>query len=173
MTEQIILVFPTLEMENQAIEYRQEYFDYGEYEISGDGGLDHADNYKNWFNIITSAQTAAPNGWVNCSTYFAAIGDKIIGTIQIRHSLNEFLIDYGGHIGYGVRPSERRKGYASQMLKLALEKCCKLNIDKVLITCDKDNIASAKTIMKNGGIIENELTEQNGNLVQRYWITLK
>lgn len=173
MTEQLLLVFPTLAMEKQALEYRQEYFDYGENEIHGDGGLDHTKDYKEWLNKITTIQTEAPNGWVNGTTYFAIVGDRIIGTIQIRHSLNEFLLNYGGHIGYGVRPTERRKGYASQMLKLALEECSELNISRALITCDKDNIASAKTIMKNGGVLENELIEQNGNIVQRYWIALQ
>jgi len=82
------------------------------------------------------------------------------------------LLNSYGHIGYGVRPSERRKGYATQMLALALEKCRTLNIEKVLVSCDKDNIGSAKTIMKNGGTLFNEYTEDDGNITQQYWITL-
>jgi len=111
-----------------------------------------------------------PNTNVPASTYFVFVNGKIVGNIQIRHSLNESLLQNGGHIGYGVRPSERRKGYATKTLALALEKCRALGIDKVLVTCNKDNIASAKTILKNGGVLENEFTEENGNIVQRYWI---
>lgn len=98
--------------------------------------------------------------------------NKLVGTIQIRHKLNEKLLIHGGNIGYGVRPCERRKGYAKQMLQLALEKSKDLGLKRVLITCDKDNIGSSKTILANRGKLENEL-EHNGVLIQRYWITIK
>jgi predicted acetyltransferase len=96
--------------------------------------------------------------------------NKILGAISIRRYLNDELFKFGGHIGYGIRPSERRKGYASTMLKIALEKCRNSGMGRVLITCNKDNIASAKTIIANGGSFENELAEDDGNIVQRYWI---
>ena len=83
------------------------------------------------------------------------------------------MLSTGGHIGYGIRPTERRKGYAKAMLKMALEKCIQVDIKKVLITCDKTNIASAETILANGGMLENEVVEDNGNVVQRYWITMR
>ena len=92
--------------------------------------------------------------------------------MQIRHFLNERLLNYGGHIGDSVRPSERRKGYATEQIRLALEKCKELGIDNVLMDCDKSNIGSAKSIQKNGGILENEIYLEN-ELVQRYWISLK
>lgn len=82
------------------------------------------------------------------------------------------LLFSGGHIGDGIRPSERRKGYATAMLRLALEKCRALGIRRVLMTCDKDNIGSAKSIIKNGGILENEVMNEDGVLEQRYWIDL-
>ena len=75
----------------------------------------------------------------------------------------------GGHIGDGVRPSERRKGIATQMIALALDECKKLGIDKVLMVCDKNNIGSAKSIINNGGLLENEI-EVDGIVKQRYWI---
>jgi predicted acetyltransferase len=109
---------------------------------------------------------------VTGSVYFAIVDGKIVGTIAVRHYLNDSLLKSGGHIGYGIRPSERRKGYGTKMLALALNKCRDFGIEKALVTCDKDNIASAKTAMRNGGILENEVTEDNGNIVQRYWITL-
>lgn len=94
-----------------------------------------------------------------------------VGAVNIRHCLNESLLFDGGHIGDGIRPSERRKGYATAMIKLALLECKKIGITKVLMVCDKDNIASAKSIIKNGGILENEIYS-DGVLQQRYWINL-
>ena len=113
------------------------------------------------------------NGRVPDSTFFCLDVDRniFVGAINIRHYLNESLLLTGGHIGDGIRPSERRKGYATAMIRLGLEECKKLGITKVLMTCDKDNIGSAKSIMNNGGVLENEVVE-DGVVEQRYWITL-
>lgn len=115
----------------------------------------------------------ASNGLVPDSTFFCLDEERnlFVGAINIRHYLNDFLLSSGGHIGDGVRPSERRKGIATQMIALALDECKKLGIDRVLMACDKDNIASAKSIQNNGGVLENEVIS-DGTLVQRYWITL-
>lgn len=112
-------------------------------------------------------------GRVPDSTYFCLDVDRniFVGAINIRHYLNEHLLFSGGHIGDGIRPSERRKGYATEMIKLGLIECKKLGITKVLMVCDKDNIGSAKSIINNGGILENEETD-DGTIIQRYWITL-
>ena len=91
--------------------------------------------------------------------------------LDIRHSLNEALLLDGGHIGDGVRPSERRKGYATAMIALALDECRKLGIEKVLMVCNKENTGSAKSIQNNGGVLENEINVE-GETVQRYWIQL-
>lgn len=91
--------------------------------------------------------------------------------INIRHRLNEYLLQFGGNIGYSVRPSQRRKSYATEMLALALEECRKLGLNRALVTCDKTNIGSAKTIQKNGGVLENEVLEGD-RITQRYWIAL-
>ena len=111
------------------------------------------------------------NGWVPDTTLFCLDKDRniFVGAVNIRHYLNDSLRKTGGHIGDGVRPSERRKGYATAMIKLALEECKKLGIHKVLICCDKENIGSAKSIIKNGGILENEV-EEDGHIEQRYWV---
>ena len=111
-------------------------------------------------------------GLVPDSTYFCLDTEKniFVGAVNIRHYLNESLLLDGGHIGDGVRPSERRKGIATKMIALALEECRKLGIKKVLMVCDKDNIASAKSIQNNGGILENEVEQEDGEIVQRYWI---
>lgn len=112
-------------------------------------------------------------GKVPDSTFFALDEERniFLGAVNIRHYLNEALLLNGGHIGDGIRPSERRKGYATQMIGLALEECRKLGIDKVLMVCDKENIGSAKSIVGNGGVLENEV-EVDGVTEQRYWITL-
>lgn len=111
------------------------------------------------------------SGLVPDSTFFCLDEERdiIVGAVNIRHYLNESLLLNGGHIGDGVRPSERRKGIATQMISLALKECEKLGIEKVLMVCDKDNIGSAKSIMNNGGILENEVTV-DGIVEQRYWI---
>lgn len=115
----------------------------------------------------------AHDGLVPDSTFFCLDEERnlIVGAVNIRHYLNEALQLNGGHIGDGVRPSERRKGIATKMIALALDECRKLGIEKVLMVCDKDNIGSAKSIQKNGGILENEI-ETNGIIEQRYWIEL-
>lgn len=99
------------------------------------------------------------DGWVPDTTLFCLDKDRniFVGAVNIRHYLNEGLLRTGGHIGDGIRPSERRKGYATAMIALALEECKKLGIDKVLMCCDKDNVGSAKSIINNGGILENEV----------------
>lgn len=112
-------------------------------------------------------------GHVPSSTFFCLDEDRniLVGAVSIRHRLNDRLLLNGGHIGDGVRPSERRKGIATQMIALALEECRKLGLERVLMVCDKDNTGSARSIMKNGGIFENEVIV-DGVTEQRYWIEL-
>lgn len=111
------------------------------------------------------------NGLVPDTTYFCLDADRniFVGAVNIRHYLTEKLKFSGGHIGDGIRPSERRKGYGSAMIGLALEEAKKMGINRVLMCCDKKNIASAKSIINNGGILENEV-DIDGTIIQRYWI---
>jgi len=130
-------------------------------------------NYKEWLEYTNriEKENTCPIHLVPAYTYFLIQNKKIIGAINIRHRLNDYLLNYGGHIGYGIRPSERKKGFASLMLKMALPIVKELGLKKVLITCDKNNIGSSQTIINNGGILENEVDE-DGSITQRYWITL-
>lgn len=170
---ELTLVFPTLELKEKALDYREEHFKNGENSIHGDDGLDEAESYEEWIEKINEDLSRDDGKRVPSTTYFGVTDGKIVGTIQIRHKLNEYLLATGGNIGYGVRPSERRKGYASRMLRLALAECRRLGIYKVLVSCNKTNIGSAKTILKCGGVLENEVVSvRTGNIVQRYWITL-
>ena len=113
-------------------------------------------------------------GLVEDKTFFCLDTDRkiFVGAVNIRLRLNEALLRNGGHIGDGVRPSERRKGIATKMIGLALEECRKLGIYRVLMVCNRDNIGSAKSIKNNGGVLENEIVV-DGETEQRYWITLE
>lgn len=112
-------------------------------------------------------------GLVPDSTFFCLDEERdiFVGAVNIRHYLNDSLMLNGGHIGDGVRPSERRKGVATKMIGLALRECKKIGINKVLLVCDRENIGSAKSIMNNGGILENEVIV-DGIAEQRFWINI-
>jgi len=168
----VCLATPDAKHEDSAMEFRREHLDCGESWIHGSGGLIDADDYNTWLEKTATARIEAPEGRVKASTMFLFAGGRIAGTVQIRHTLNEELYKSGGHIGYGVRPSERRKGYGAIMLSLALAYCRVLGISRALVTCDKKNIGSAAVIVKNGGVLENEAADENGNIVQRYWISV-
>ena len=166
------LVFPTMAHKDMVLAYKQEHSDAGEAQISGSNGLMQATNYEGWLDMVTRAQTQAPENWVKGMQFLALEDNVLVGMIAVRYTLNDYLFHFGGHIGYGVRPSQRRKGYATQMLALALAHSRAVGLDKVLITCNQDNIGSARTIQKNGGVWENTVVEEDGQLLERYWITL-
>jgi len=122
-----------------------------------------------------ASEKTVPKDFVPDTLYFLMDGgeDKILGRIAIRHRLNDHLLNNpGGHIGYAIAPSERRKGYATEQLRLALEICREMGISPVLITCHKENVASARVIQKNGGVLEDERVSKEGKVFQRYWIEL-
>jgi predicted acetyltransferase len=131
-------------------------------------------DYRDFDFYCSNLEVKNPGeGLVPDSTFFCLDEDRnlMVGAVNIRHCLNDALLLNGGHIGDGVRPSERRKGIATKMISLALDECKKLGIERVLMVCDKENVGSAKSIQKNGGILENEI-EVDGVVEQRYWIEL-
>lgn len=132
-------------------------------------------DYHDFDNYLESLEVKeVGEGMVPDSTYFCLDIDRniFVGAVNIRHYLNDSLLKDGGHVGDGIRPSERRKGLGTEMVGLALEECRKLGIKRALMCCDKVNVGSAKTIMNNGGILENEIMIDD-EIVQRYWIDLK
>ncbi|MCL1918299.1 MAG: GNAT family N-acetyltransferase [Peptococcaceae bacterium] len=172
----IKLVVPYKELEEEALAYRSEHFDCGETVIHGSSLFDEIDSYEDWLQHIkrNSCEETVPRSWVVSSVFFGvrARDQKIIGVIDLRHKLNAFLKRYGGHIGYAVRPSERGKGYATEMLRLMLEYCRNLGMDKAMICCYKDNLPSIRTLEKHGGILEKETTFTDGKPILVYWIKL-
>ena len=167
---------PTAEYEQQISAYRKEFLERGD-SMDGTGALRRMDDPKQWVEHCRLCKNpdTVPEGLVPATQYIFVREsvDKIVGMLQIRHYLNRFLEQYGGHIGYSIAPSERRKGYASQMLKLSLPKCKEIGIQKVLVTCNDDNEASRRTILKNGGKYESTAFEPNKGInLQRYWIDL-
>jgi predicted acetyltransferase len=125
------------------------------------------------FLIEKAAQEAdltqpPPEGRVHCDQYWVTDEDEVIGFVSFRHDLgNEFLRTEGGHIGYSIRPTRRRRGHASRALGLALDRARELGLDRVLVTCDVPNLGSARTIESQGGVFESVV---NGK--RRYWIDL-
>jgi len=172
--DEITLIEPTETLREAYLGFAEEFRAAGEDEIQGTGGMD-VENFAESIQRLRSCAegiTLSEDG-VPASTYWLVRGDRVLGTCNLRHRLNESLRDHGGHVGYSVRPSERRKGYGVLMLKLVLEKARRLGIRRALLTCGKENVASARVIRKNGGVLDSESHSPRAGLVmQRFWIEL-
>ena len=135
---------------------------------------DTPEGFARWVRRLTDEEdTSIPPApdWVHCTYRWMVKGERVLGAISLRHSLNDWLLNVGGHIGYGVRPSERRKGLASWALGLTLDEARKLGLERVLITCQVSNVASARTIEKAGGVFE-DVRGTGPDEVRRYWVPL-
>ena len=171
------LIEPTPEYAGQIKAYRKEFLDNGD-SMDGTSGLRRYEDPQDWLKVVSDhkdPKTVQPGHSPATQYIFVRESDrKIVGMIDIRHVLTDYLSRFGGHIGYSVAPSERRKGYASQMLKRALQIVRGMGIERVLITCDEGNEGSARTIMNNGGIYESTVYEPDEQInLERYWIDLK
>lgn len=121
--------------------------------------------------VENHAKGIVVDAMVSATTYWLIDNQKFVGHVNIRHRLNEKLEKCGGHIGFAIRPLERRKGYGGKILELALLKAREIGLHKVLVTCDDSNLASVKIIEKNGGVLMDKI-EVDGILIRRYWIDL-
>lgn len=174
---ELILVRPTGLYEEQVMSYRQEMLKNGD-SFDGCAGLENVQSFSEWIDFETRLRQQYKDGYVP-SEVFLAVRQRdnvVVGILDFRHPLSDFLFQFGGNIGYSVRPSERQKGYATEMLGLILPICREFGEERVLLTCDKDNQASRRTIISNHGILENEVEDTVGlghcGVIQRYWISL-
>jgi predicted acetyltransferase len=172
------LVAPTVDLYESWCEARAEFGD--DTQLHGTGfdpsvDLSTAAAFADWVaHLRRQADESIPTepNRVHCTFRWLVEGDTYLGAINLRHRLNEFLARAGGHIGYSIRPSARRRGLASWALHETLRAARERGIDRVLITCVDGNIGSARTIERAGGVLENLLQTPEFGLVRRYWITL-
>lgn len=167
------LVKPQIHLKDEYLNFYQEWKESGEDMVPWVISKDPSD-FQKMLNFLANNEIGAgiPEGRVPDSTFWLINGqNRVIGAVNIRHQLSEFLYNAGGHIGYGIRPSERRKGFATILLNQSLVEAKKLGIKDVLVVCDEGNVGSEKTIIKNGGRPDTDYIEDNGNVIKRYWIT--
>ena len=174
--ENLLLIRPSPDMEKAALDYHAEHLACGETVLHGSALMDTLP-YGEWVQrTLENAHPDTVHGdWVVADTFFTVrqTDGRIVGMVDIRHSLDTpFLTTIGGHIGYGVRPSERRKGYATAILGLALEHARGLGLSQVMLSCYQDNEGSRRTILKWGGVKEREVVHTDGKTVDVYWIGL-
>lgn len=172
-SKELKLVKPTAELQDAYLEMLEDWKQSGEKMVPWVLYEDPSD-FEAMVKVVNgySQGIGVKETFVPSSTYWLVEEDtKLIGVVNIRHFLNESLKNSGGHIGYGIRPNQRRKGYATRMLALALDIARELGINKALITCDKENLGSAGTIRNNGGVLDSEGVE-DGKVFQRYWIEI-
>ncbi len=152
----VSLIKPSPKLKEQALAFKKEFIDHNEPVINGSELFDKIDSYEEWLAMIeanSNEKTVNPD-WVVTDTFFAVNeDDRIVGMIDLRHALKGFLLDLG-HSGYSVRPSERRKGYATEMLRQILSYARKIGMSNVILSTKRSNEPSIKTILKNGGVYE-------------------
>ena len=173
--DKIKLIKPTAEYADDIMKYRQELRDFDD-SMDGCGNLRQCSSAEEWIRGIEmlNYEETCPKDKVTSDTYIAVrlVDNKIVGIIDFRHHIDHPVLGvWGGHIGYSVRPSERRQGYATEMLRQNLQNCKNHGLEKVMVTCNSDNVPSEKIIITNGGEFEKEVSVDDKR-IKRYWIQL-
>lgn len=176
MTERLRLVEPSADYRSAYMAFYEEWIDSGEDIVpwTVEKEPEDFDAFLAFLYAEDSEEKLTNRSWVPHSTYWLIDGqEQVVGAVNIRHRLNEKLRNSGGHIGYGIRPSARGRGYAKRLLALALDKTRALGLDRVLVVCDAGNVASERTILSGGGVRDDDFTEPDGNVIRRFWIDLQ
>ena len=176
MMEILELIVPSMAHKDQVMAFRAEMLENAS-SFDGCAGLNEVETYEQWLDFRGREEA---KGWAPSRTWLAVrrSDSRVVGIVNYRPSpLPDFLLQYGGHIGYCIRPAERRKGYAKEQLRLTLERCREAGEKKVLVTCDPANAASERTILANGGVLASEVEDKPGlggsGVIRRYWITIQ
>lgn len=160
---------PEISDETALREYVQEHCRNGETNISASLDLSVSD-YSDWVERIWNNASFGDDEWGKSLTYLCFDKAKLIGLLNIRYDLPQNLAEKYGNIGYGVRPSERRKGYATAMLRYALAVCKEKGMRQVILGCYKDNVASAAAIKRNGGVLFAENDNYTKERTSQYYL---
>ena len=174
--ERFYLEEANIKRKNEAIDYIKEHIEYNS-EPAGTSGLDNEyENYEKWLEkleLMKNIETCPRNSCIGREYFLIRENDnRLVGMITLRWNLNDWMIKYGGHIGYGIRPTERNKGYNKINLYLCLLKAKEIGLDKVIITALDNNYGSINTIKVLGGVLENKIKyyKDENKLLGRYWI---
>lgn len=172
------LIAPTVELHASFLEAREEW---------GEGAWLHGHGVRPTDDVVSAAgferwvaslhdqedESIPPtDGWVHCTYRWIVEDDRFLGAIALRHTLNDWLLQTGGHVGYGLRPTARGRGLAGWALGETLETARSFGLDRLLLTCHPDNTASARTIESHGGVLE-DIRNTGPDRVKRYWIALR
>lgn len=174
--QDLILIEPTPDYADQIMDFRREFFE-ADSAMAGVGGLRRCESAEEWLELVERSRhrETCPEGNVPAGTFISVrkSDNRLIGMVNIRYEENDVVLSWAGHIGYSVRPSERRRGYAKAQLALALDICRERGMERVMVSCDKENTGSAKTIIANGGVLGREFwMEERSEMLQTYWIEL-